>query len=201
LGTPGAAPIESFPREVRRHRFITDLAGLETKTEKNLRDIEYYISPIPPDRAPVGIEDRRSQSIGPLTFTSGIWRDEKGLDFLAVDATNNTNRAIRGYVFTEVFFDPSTGSKLRSVTTKQPAIRENPSPYLAPGATWTAGPRKFSYLPDGTLAAYKIALDFVVYADGATYGPKRSRESDELLGMIDGIRIAVGQDLTSTTQQ
>lgn len=180
--------------------FIADADGLETKNAKNLRDIQYYISPIPPERAPLGVQDLRTQSIGPLTFTSGIWRDEKGVDFLAVDATNNTDRAIRGYVFTEIFVDPSTGSRLRRVATKQLAIRENPSEYLVPGATWTAGRRKFSHLPDGTLAAYKIVLDFVVYADGGTYGPKRSSESDELLGMIDGIRIASAQDVASSTQ-
>lgn len=152
-------------------------------------DIERYISPLPPDRAPGGVQDIESQRIGPLTFRSGVWRDDKGYDMLAVDATNDGDKAIRGYVFTEIFLDPA-GGKIRSVTSKQLATHEDPSTFLAPGATWVAGPRKFSHLPDGSISGYKITLDFVVFADGSTFGPKRSRESDELLGMIEGIRTA-----------
>ncbi len=48
-------------------------------------------------------------------------------------------------------------------------------------------PRKFSYLPDGTPASYKINLDLVVFADGSTFGPKKSQESDEVLGILQGI--------------
>ncbi|MGA2809934.1 MAG: hypothetical protein ABSG16_00945 [Candidatus Acidiferrum sp.] len=46
---------------------------------------------------------------------------------------------------------------------------------------------KFSYLPYGSLASYKISLDLVVFADGSTFGPRKSAESEEVLGMIRGI--------------
>ena len=48
-------------------------------------------------------------------------------------------------------------------------------------------PRKVSYLADGSRASYKITLDLVVFADGSTFGPKKGRESDEVLGMLRGI--------------
>lgn len=164
-------------------------------------DVERYISPLPPDRVPAGVQDIQSQKIGPLTFKSGVWRDDKGLEMLAVEAMNDGDKAIRGYVFTETFFDPASRSKIRSVTTKQLATHEDPSTFLAPAATWVAGPRKFSHLPDGTLAVYKITLDFVVFADGSTFGLKKSRESDELLGMIDGIRMSAASSVQSVSNQ
>jgi len=45
-------------------------------------------------------------------------------------------------------------------------------------------------LPDGTLASYTITLDLVVFADGSMFGPKWSSESDEVLGMFQGIDAA-----------
>jgi hypothetical protein len=45
-------------------------------------------------------------------------------------------------------------------------------------------------LPDGTLASYKISVDLVAFADGSIFGPKKSAESDEVLGMLRGIDAA-----------
>jgi len=170
------------------NRLLGTFDGMDFGVKRT--DLERYVSPIPPEKAPIGVQDIESQAIGPLTFKSGVWRDERGRDFLAVDATNSSDRPIRGYVSTEIFLDPATGAMIRRVTTKQLATHENPSEYLAPGASWTSDPRKFSYLLDGSLADYKIALDFVIFGDGSAFGPKKSRESDEVLGMIDGIHMA-----------
>jgi hypothetical protein len=54
-------------------------------------------------------------------------------------------------------------------------------------------------LPDGTPASYKITVDLVVFADGSTFGPKKSQESDEVLGMFDGIDAAnrIRQDVSA----
>jgi hypothetical protein len=51
-------------------------------------------------------------------------------------------------------------------------------------------------LPDGTLASYRITVDLVVFADGSTFGPKKSLESDEVLGMLQGI-----DDIKRTSQE
>ena len=164
-------------------------------------DLKRFVSPILPKDSPLPVEDVESQTIGPLRFESGVWHDERDQDMLAVEVTNESNRSIRGYVFTESFLDPATGNRIRRVTTKELETQGNPSDYLAPGATWVAGPRKFSHLPDGTLAAYTITLDFVVFADGDTFGPKKSRESDEVLGMFRGIDAAKLQGLGASTNQ
>jgi hypothetical protein len=89
------------------------------------------------------------------------------------------------------------------VSTKELETQGNPSAYLAPGQTWVADPRKFSYLPDGSLASYKITLDLVVFADGAIFGPMKSQESAEVLGMVDGIDDArrISQDATGKKER
>jgi hypothetical protein len=167
------------------HRLIGSMDGMDFGVKTT--DLEHYVSPILPQGGPVPLEHLRFETIGPLRFESGIWHDDNGKEMLAVEATNVGDNPIRGYVFTESFFDPATGNRLRRVTTKELETHGDPTHYLFPGGTWVAGPRKFSYLADGSPATYTITLDLVVFADGSTFGPKRSGESDEVLGMFLGI--------------
>jgi len=106
---------------------------------------------------------------------------------LAAAVTNEGDAPVRGYLLSTKFFDPTTGAYIRKFTTKQLETHGNPVDYLAPGSTWVADPRRFSYLADGTLASYEINVDLVVFADGSMFGPKRSPESYEVLGMLQGI--------------
>ena len=170
------------------HQLIGTMDGMDFSAKTT--DLERYVSPILPPVGPVPLEGIQFQTIGPLRFVSGVWRDEGGQQMLAVQATNVAATPIRGYVFTASFFDPTTANHIRRVTTKELETHGNPNDYLLPGATWVAGARKFSYLPDGTLASYTITLDLVVFADGSMFGPKRSSESDEVLGMFQGIDAA-----------
>jgi len=174
------------------HRLIGTLDGMDF-IEKTT-ELQKFVSPILPEQGPQHVGNIESRTIGPLRIESGVWRDERGQDRLAVELTNVSATAIRGYLFTTSFFDPASGNRIRRVSTKELETRGNPSDYLAPGRTWVADSRKFSSLPDGRLADYKIDLDLVVFADGSTFGPKRSQESDEVLGMFDGID---GAKLTS----
>lgn len=167
------------------HQLIGKLDGMDFISKTT--ELSGFVSPILPDRGPLPVRDVQSQTIGPLTIESGVWQDEHGQDMMAVAVTNETDTPIRGYLFTTSFLDPVTGTRIRRFSTKELEIHGNPPDYLAPGSTWVADPRKFSHLPDGSLASYKIALDLVVFADGSNYGPKKSPESDEVLGMIDGI--------------
>jgi hypothetical protein len=170
------------------HQLIGKLDGMgfiEKATE-----LRKFVSPIPPEQGPLPDANVESQTIGPLRFDSGIWRDERGQDKLAVEVTNESATPIRGYLFTTTFFNPQNGTAIRRVSTKELETQGNPSGYLGPGRTWVADPRKFSYLPDGTLASYKITLDLVVFADGSIFGPMHSLESDEVLGMLAGIDYA-----------
>jgi hypothetical protein len=170
------------------HQLIGTLDGMDFIGKTT--ELERFVSPILPQQGPLPVENVESQTIGPLKIKSGVWLDERGKEMLAADVTNESSVPIRGYLLTASFFDPATGARIRRVSTKQLETHGNPSDYLAPGATWVADPRKFSYLPDGTLASYKITVDLVVFADGSTFGPKKSQESDEVLGMFDGIDTA-----------
>jgi len=167
------------------HRLIGTMDGMDFGVKTT--DLEKFVSPILPRGGPVPVEHIQFQSIGPLRFESGVWHDDNGKEMLAVETTNLAATPIRGYVFTESFFDPTSGNRLRRVTTKELETHGDPTHYLLPGATWVAGPRKFSYLSDGSPANYTITLDLVVFADGSMFGPKQSRESDEVLGMFLGI--------------
>jgi hypothetical protein len=170
------------------HQLIGALDGMEFIAKET--ELRRFVSPIPPDRGPLPVEDVETQTIGPLKIESGVWHDDRGQDMIAVDVTNESSMPIRGYLMTTSFFDPSTGARIRRFSTKELETHGDPTDYLAPGATWVAAPRKFSYLPDGTRASYQINLDLVVFADGSTFGPKKSRESDEVVGMFHGIDAA-----------
>jgi hypothetical protein len=170
------------------HQLIGMIDGMDFSVKTT--DLLRYVSPILPYQGPLPLEHIQFQTLGPLRFESGVRREENGQEMLAAEATNVGGAPIRGYVFTESFFDPTAGNHLRSVTTKELETRGNPADYLAPGGTWVAGARKFSRLADGTLANYTITLDLVVFADGTTFGPKHSRESEEVLGMFRGIDAA-----------
>jgi hypothetical protein len=157
--------------------------------------IEKYVSPAAQSAAakaqsPESETRGEPQAIGPLVLTPVIQHDEPGSDELVVEATNSSSQAIRGYVFKMSFFDANTGSFIRSVTTKEIETRGDPSKFLAPDGTWTSGPVKFSRSLDGSMASYKISLDLVVFANGALFGPRKSSESTEALGILRGIDLA-----------
>jgi hypothetical protein len=168
------------------HEMIGTLDGMDF-VEKTTTKLEKYVAPILPQQGAFPEEGVEWQTLGPLKIESGIWRNEQGQELLAVAVTNEGAKAIRGYLFTTAFFDPSTGTRIRRFSTKELETHGNPADYLAPGSTWIADPRRLSYLDGGTPASYKITLDLVVFADGSTFGPKKSSESYEVLGMIQGI--------------
>lgn len=167
------------------HQLIGKVDGMDFIEKAT--ELKKFVSPILPEQGPLPDGKVESQKIGPLRFDSGIWRDDRGQDKLAVEVTNESETPVRGYLFTTTFFDPNSGTTIRRVSTKELETQGKPSGYLAPGQTWVADPRKFSYLPDGSLASYKITLDLVVFADGSISGPMKSQESAEVLGMFDGI--------------
>jgi hypothetical protein len=167
------------------HQLIGKLDGMDFIEKAT--ELKKFVSPILPEQGPLPGGKVESQKIGPLRFDSGIWRDERGQDKLAVEVTNESDTPVRGYLFTTTFFDLESGTTIRRVSTKELETQGNPSAYLAPGQTWVADPRKFSHLPDSSLASYKITLDLVVFADGVIFGPMKSQESAEVLGMVDGI--------------
>jgi hypothetical protein len=174
------------PLDLREsHQLVGRLDGIDFMRKE--AELERFVTPILPQQGPIPVEDIKSQTIGPLKIESGLRRDDSGQEMLAVEITNDSNDPNRGYLLTTSFFDPATETRIRRFSTKELETHGNPSDYLGPGSAWVADPRKFSYLPDGTLASYKITVDLVVFADGSTFGPKKSPESDEVLGMLQGI--------------
>jgi hypothetical protein len=167
------------------HRLVGELDGLGFMSRKT--QLETFVSPILPEHGALPVQRVESQTIGPLRIESGGWLNEHGQELLAFEITNESNIPIRGFLFVTSFFDPATGNRIRRFSTKELETHGNPSDYLAAGSSWVADPRKFSYLTDGSPAPYKINLDLVVFADGSTYGPKKSAESNEVLGMLRGI--------------
>jgi hypothetical protein len=172
------------------HLLIGTIDGMDFIAKRT--ELQKFVSPISPDTGPLLAGQIRSEKIGPLKIESGVWSDERGQEKVAVQITNASDKAIRGYLFTTSFFDPATGKRIRRVSTKELETHGNASEYLAPGATWVADPRKFSYLEDGRRADYKITVDLVVFADGSIFGPMESRESAEVMGMVRGIDVARG---------
>jgi hypothetical protein len=190
------------PAELREsHQLISKLDGMDFIEKAT--ELKKAVSPILPEQGPLPGGQVESQTIGPLKFDSGIWRDERGQDKLAVEVTNEGDTPVRGYLFTTTFFDPQSGVTIRRVSTKELETQGNPSGYLAPGQMWVADPRKFSILPDGSLASYKITLDLVVFANGSIFGPMKSQESAEVLGMFDGIDDAkrMGREATGNKER
>jgi hypothetical protein len=132
---------------------------------------------------PLPKDDRSS----PLEFSASVEREDSGQALLVVEATNRGAVPVIGYDYTISFSDHVTGAFVKDVTTKALETRGNAADYLQAGATWASGGRNLPTSSDGALDTYEVTLDTVVLADGTVLGPRRSRESDELVGMIEGI--------------
>jgi hypothetical protein len=148
-----------------------------------------YVAPVPVasitgDPVPTGDDSL------PLEFTGTVERDDSERLSLIIEATNRGSVPVVGYEFKISFFDHATDAFVRSVTNKTLATSGNASHYLLPGASWSSGARRLSASSDGLPDNYKITLDTVVLADGRVLGPRHSRESAELLGMLEAIQAA-----------
>ena len=87
------------------HRLIGTFDGMDF-VAKETSQLERFVSPILPEREPLPLEDTQSQTIGPLKIESGVWRDDRGRDMLAVNVTNVSDTPIRGYLLTTSFSIP-----------------------------------------------------------------------------------------------
>ena len=87
---------------LRIHQLIGKLDGMDFIEKPT--ELKKFVSPILPEQGPLPSRKVESQTIGPLRFDSGIWRDERGQDKLAVEVTNESDIPISGYLFTTTFF-------------------------------------------------------------------------------------------------
>jgi hypothetical protein len=123
----------------------------------------------------------------PLQFGGVVNRDDTGQVLVWVQATNMGAVPVIGYEYRITFYDHASGNVDKNVTTKALETHGNAADYLQPNATWVSGGRKVPTSSDGQLDTYTVTLDEAVLEDGTVVGPRRSREADELIGMIEGI--------------
>jgi hypothetical protein len=145
------------------------------------------VSPASPEASSVADEASTSTTLGPLELTPIVQHTDSGDARLTVQARNVGGSPVRGYVFKISFFDHATGNFIRSVSTNVLEMREEPSHYLAPGASWQSGFRKVPRSTDKAPAVYKLTLDLVVFGDDETLRTGKSPQADELLGMLQGM--------------
>jgi hypothetical protein len=153
-----------------------------------------YVTPTPVAAEmvgqPISMEDGPRPNLGgpmPLIFFGKMDRDDAGNLLLVVQATNTGEVPVVGYYYSITFYDRDTHDAVKRVGTKTMETHGNAVDYLQPGATWASGGRKIPASENGEADTYTVTLDAVVLADGTVRGPLYSRESDELVGMVEGI--------------
>ncbi len=80
------------------HQLVGTVDGMDFAGKTT--EFEGYMTPILPQQGPAPTEHIESQTMGPLRIDSGIWRDERGKEMLAMQVTNESETPIRGYLFT-----------------------------------------------------------------------------------------------------
>jgi len=160
------------------------------------------ISPAPirsqpptPKASPV-TPDGSSQSTTPIVAVPR----PVGSGKIEVDVTNSSAKPIRGYVIDISFYRVSDGQPIskHTRTALMAGVAGIPGP-LMPGETQRA--LKPIPVPQagGKLARYRIAIDLVMFSDGTHWGPINLRESDRLVGMINGIDVVLAKTRTTST--
>lgn len=176
------------PADSRASRDILgQLYGIGFATGKGGSE-EQLVAPVKGNLELANGEGQEKYDSGPLAFSSEIEHNSDS-PMLAVKVTNTGSVPVRACVFKTSFFDASTGSLIRSVTTEIVETHGVASDYLAPGASWLAPARKIP-VSSGGVPVYKFSLDMVVFVNGRTYGPQRSTSSAEVTGMIKGMQLA-----------
>lgn len=159
--------------------------------------VKRFVTPLPLSAAPDGNPIPDDGKALPLKFTGLVRRSRPNEGTITIDATNVGTVPVSGFVFRLSFFDHASGVFLRSVTTKALATSGKVSEYLQPDASWRVATRKLPVSSDGAFDSYTIAVDSIVLADGTVLSPHFSSESEELLGMLEGVTIAKSMPPTS----
>jgi hypothetical protein len=102
---------------------------------------------------------------------------------------NTSDKALRGYVVAVWYHD--TGSRMVTHATMSKLIHPG-EPMIQPGAEWHATACGLSKGAD--LEDPKAQVDFLMYADGDTWGPVELVESNHLDGVSIGMNFAAGGD-------
>jgi hypothetical protein len=133
-----------------------------------------------------------AQTPGPIEVTGSVspidthkwvgFQEGPGL-YMAVK--NTSGRAVSGIVFETIFTDTASGARLpgrhEHTTYKSP---EN-GILIAPNASMSEPkPYPLPVTPSGSAANYSFTVDLVVFEDGSTWGPAKTRAATQLLRRI-----------------
>jgi hypothetical protein len=116
-----------------------------------------------------------------------VWQGFSQGPGLFMTVQNVSGRGIQGYAFETTFTDPASGERVgprRSHSTyKQPSL----GVALAPGAKQEAPkPYPVPITSYGVPGNHSFNIDLVVFEDGTTWGPGKSRSAKQLLSQFQG---------------
>jgi hypothetical protein len=124
-------------------------------------------------------------SVSPIDTHKWVGFQEGPGLYMAVK--NTSGRAISGIVFETIFTDTASGARLSG--------RQEHSAYkplengvlIAPNASMSEPkPYPLPVTASGSTASYSFTVDLVVFEDGTTWGPAKTRTATQLLRRIGG---------------
>ena len=115
-----------------------------------------------------------------------VWSGFKDGPGLFMTVQNASARGIQGYAFETTFTDPASGERLEHMsnsTYKQPSL----GVAIAPGAKQDPiKPYPVPITAHGVQANYSCTVDLVIFDDGTTWGPAKTKAGKRLLSRIHG---------------
>lgn len=111
------------------------------------------------------------------------------IDGFGLTLRNSSALPIRGWVLRVDFFDP-VSHKSRGQSNPSSLFVPydgQPARLLYPGQSIDERLRGLPQSSAGIAATFAVDVDFVVFQDGSSWGPKELKESYDLAGMVRGI--------------
>lgn len=129
-----------------------------------------------------------------LIADQGRQVDRQGRDFIIAFAlTNRSSQPISAYAVVISFTDAS-GSRIltQRVRSAVQGVIPVARPDYAPGEVWADRAAGSPRGPDGSILAYSLEVDYVLFADGTSWGSDRSRSGPYFEGLKEGARMMRG---------
>jgi len=97
----------------------------------------------------------------------------------------NGTQPLRGYLVQFFFIDPASGKTVQQQTLEE--IRDTREPMIAPGAEWTRPLCIAKKQSSDNAMKVTTSVGVLKFADNSVWGPMDLRESNQLVGRLDGI--------------
>jgi hypothetical protein len=116
-----------------------------------------------------------------------VWRGFPEGPGLFMTVQNVSGRGIQGYAYETTFTDPASGERVEHITHstyRQPSL----GVALAPGGKQdVARPYPMRIAAYGVPAKVSFDVDLVVFEDGTTWGPGKTKAAKQLLLRVQGM--------------